>query len=161
MNDELLIFPLPSTEREDQARTRTGLRRWKAMNEDDVIRIGKRYYESLFPKNCPNCQRQFQTLREYLLVTTRLGHAHSYDAELGNWKTEDPIGTLMCTKCPCGTTLALSTEHMMLPQRLALLDWLREETQRQGISSSELLEGLRDKVRQLVLAEPAKDDPTT
>jgi GNAT superfamily N-acetyltransferase/uncharacterized C2H2 Zn-finger protein len=120
------------------------------MNEDEVIKIGKRYYESLFPRNCPNCQRRFHTLRDYLLFTTRVGQAHSYDAEKGDWKTENPIGMIMCTNCPCGTTIALSTDHMMLPLRLALLDWIRKETQRQGISPSELLEKLRDRVRQLV-----------
>ena len=128
------------------------------MNEDEVIEIGKRYYESLFPRSCPNCQRQFQTLREYLLVTTRIGHAHSYDAEIGDWETENPIGTIMCTKCPCGTTLALSTDNMILAQRLALLDWIRKETQRQGISPPALLERLRDGVRQLVLSETDKEE---
>jgi len=135
------------------------VRRKEAMNEDEVIEIGKRYYESLFPRNCPNCQRQFQTLREYLLVTTRIGHAHSYDAEIGDWENENPIGTIMCALCPCGTTLALTTRYMMITQRLALLDWIRKETQKQGISPSELLERLRDSVRQLVLDEPDKGDP--
>ncbi len=128
------------------------------MNEDEIIEIGKRYYKSLFPRNCPNCQRQFQTLREYISATTRIGHAHSYDAENGDWNTENPIGTIMCSNCPCGTTIALSTDHMTLTLRLALLDWIRKETQRLDISSSELLERLRDRVRQLVLDEPDKGD---
>ena len=128
------------------------------MNEDEVVQIGKRYYESLFPRSCPNCQRQFKTLREYLFATTRHGHAHSYDAELGDWKPDNPIGTIMCANCPCGTTLALSTNEMVLTQRLALLDWIRKETQRQQISPSELLERLRDKVRQLVLDDPGKGE---
>lgn len=126
------------------------------MNQDEVIEIGKRYFESLFPRSCPNCQRQFQTLREYLSVTTRTGYAHSYDAEVGDWKPEDPIGTIMCANCPCGSTLALTTEQMVFTQSLALLDWIRQETQRRGISPSELLERLRDKVRQVVLDKSDK-----
>jgi hypothetical protein len=47
---------------------------------------------------------------------------------------------------------------MALAQRLALLDWIRKETQRQSISPSDLLERLRDSVRQLVLADPDKGD---
>jgi hypothetical protein len=129
------------------------------MNEDEVIEIGKRYFESLFPRSCPNCQRQFQTLREYLSVTTQTGRAHSYDAEMGDWKTQNPIGTVMCTNCTCGTTITLNTDQMMLEQRLALLDWIRKETQRQSISPSDLLERLRDRVRQLVLDKPDKRDP--
>ena len=128
------------------------------MNEDDVIKIGKRYYESLFPRKCPNCQRHFQTLREYLLVTTRIGHAYSYDAEKGDWITENPIGMVTCSNCPCGTTIALSTDQLMLPLRLALLDWIRKEIQKQGVSPSKLLEGLRDRVRRLVLDEPDKGE---
>jgi hypothetical protein len=47
--------------------------------------------------------------------------------------------------------VALSTQGMALPQRLALLSWVRTETQRRGISPSELLEGLRDELRKQVL----------
>ena len=125
------------------------------MQEDDVVRIGKRYYESLFPRSCPNCQRRFQTLREYISGTTRTGCAHSYDAEIGDWETESPIGTIMCANCACGQTISLGTDRMELRQRLALLDWIRRESQQRGISPSLLLEGVRDRVRQLVLDEPA------
>jgi hypothetical protein len=75
----------------------------------------------------------------------------SLDAEEGDWETRQPIGSLALANCPCGSTVALSTQGMALPQRLALLSWVRTETQRRGISPSELLEGLRDELRKQVL----------
>jgi hypothetical protein len=77
-----------------------------------------------------------------------------YDAELGDWKTTQPIGSLALANCPCGSTLALSTEGMALPLRQALLSWVKIETQRLGVSSSDLLERMRDEIRRQVMGEP-------
>lgn len=126
------------------------------MTEDQVVRVLRQYFESLFPKVCPNCRRRFKTLREYILITERLGPARSYDADLGDWKTTQPIGSVAQANCPCGSTLALGTEKMMLPQRLALLAWLHGETHRRSVSPSDLLDYLRDKVRQQALEEPSE-----
>ncbi|MGA9777109.1 MAG: hypothetical protein ACLPRE_02240 [Limisphaerales bacterium] len=128
------------------------------MTEAEVVRIVREYFESLFPRICPNCDRRFDTLWEYILITKRIGPPVSYDAELGDWKTTQPIGSVAQANCPCGSTLALSTEDMALPQRLALLNWVKTETQRRGASPSELLEYLRDKVRKQVLGEPASEN---
>ena len=127
------------------------------MTEAEVTQIVRQYFESLFPKVCPNCNRRFNTLREYILSTKRIGLPRSFDAELGDWETTQPIGSVALANCPCGSTLALSTEGMALSQRLALLDWVRTETQRRGVSPSELLEHLRDLVRQQVLGESAEN----
>ena len=107
---------------------------------------------------CPNCDRRFATLREYILTTERLGPMMSYDAELGNWKTLQPIGVAALSNCPCGNTLTLNTEGMPIPQRLLLLDWIRGEMQRRGLSSQELLEYLREETRNQVLAEQHQKD---
>jgi hypothetical protein len=125
------------------------------MTETEVIRTLREHFESLFPKVCPNCNRRFATLREYIAITKRIGLPRSYDAELGDWNTVQPIGSVAQANCPCGSTLALSTEGLPLPQRLVLLNWVRLETQRQGIGPSALLEHLRDEVREQVLAEAA------
>jgi len=123
------------------------------VSEDEVIQTVRRHFESLFPKVCPNCGRRFDTLRDYILVTRRIGLTKSYDAELGEWKTTQPIGSVAMANCPCGSTLALTTEGMMLSKRLALLEWVRVETGRRGTSPTEILEHLRDKVREQVLEE--------
>lgn len=121
------------------------------MTDAEALQAVRRHFESLFPRTCPNCGRRFETLREYILTTTRTGVAMSLDAEEGDWETRQPIGSLALANCPCGSTVALSTQGMALPQRLALLSWVRTETQRRGISPSELLEGLRDELRKQVL----------
>jgi hypothetical protein len=125
------------------------------MTEAEVVETVRKHFESLFPKTCPTCRRQFATLREYILGTERIGPVRSYDADVGDWTTKQPVGSVALANCPCGSTLALSTEGMSLPQRLALLSWVKSETQRRGISPSALLDRLRDTIRTQVLAEPS------
>lgn len=123
------------------------------MTYPEALAIVRRHFETEFPKTCSTCRRRFATLREYILTTKRVGQATSYDAELGDWHTQQPIGTLAFANCPCGTTLVLSTEGIPLARRQALLAWVREETERQHITPSELLERLRDDLRIQVLEE--------
>ena len=123
------------------------------MTEAEVVKTLREHFECLFPKVCPKCNRCFTTLREYILITKRLGPSISYDAELGDWNTSRPIGSVALANCPCGNTLALGTEGMSLPRRLLLLNWVRIETHRRGLSPSELLDYLRDEIRKQVLAE--------
>ncbi len=123
------------------------------MDEDQVAELLKRYVEGLFPKSCPNCQRQYKTLHEYLLVTTPVGKPISYDAELGNRDPDKLFGSIASANCPCGSTLSISSEQMEHSQRLAILDWLFHETVEQGITATELLDRIRIKATQLVLEE--------
>jgi hypothetical protein len=117
----------------------------------EALEIVRRHFESLFPKSCSTCGRRFASLREYILSTRRVGQAISYDAELGDWQTQQPIGSLAFANCSCGSTLVLSTEGMPLPQRQALLAWVREEAERQHVMPSELLERIRNDLGKEVL----------
>jgi hypothetical protein len=123
------------------------------MTEDEVVRILRDYFESLFPKACSACGRRFATLAAYIQATTSVGQPVSYDANDDNWDTRQPIGSAALANCSCGTTLALTTEEMALPLRLELLNWVRMETQRRGITPSDLLADLRDKIRKGDLGE--------
>ena len=58
--------------------------------------------------------------------------------------------------CPCGTTLALSSQGMPLSQLWSLLAWARIETYRRGLSPQELLNYLRDEICKQVLATPGQ-----
>ena len=128
------------------------------MTENEVVQILHECFRSLFPKVCSNCNRSFATLGEYIKNTERIGPTISYDAELENWNATKPIGSFALANCPCGSTIALSTQSMPLPLRLVLLDWVMIETQSRGVSASELLEYLRDEVRKRVLNEPIPMD---
>ena len=128
------------------------------MTEAEVVKILREHFEGLFPKVCPNCNRCFATLREYILITKPLGPSMSYDAELDKWNTLQPIGSVALANCPCGSTLAVGTEGMPLPQRLLLLNWVRIETERRGLSAQELLDYLRDEIRRQVMAESDQED---
>ncbi|HET9709689.1 MAG TPA: hypothetical protein VFP39_15425 [Gemmatimonadales bacterium] len=121
------------------------------MTYREALEIVRRHFESLFPKTCSTCGRRFVSLREYIRSTRRVGQAISYDAELGDWQTQQPMGSLAFSNCPCGSTLVLSTDGMPLPQRQALLAWVREETERQHITPSDLLERLRSDLRTQVV----------
>jgi hypothetical protein len=124
------------------------------MTEAEVIRIMREHLEGLFPKVCPTCHRCFTTLREYLLTTTHLGSAVPYDVELGEWRPLRPLGTMTYANCPCGTTLALTSQGMPLSQLWSLLAWAGIETQRRGLSPQQLLDYLRDEICKQVLAGP-------
>jgi hypothetical protein len=121
------------------------------MTEDEVKQILHAYFGSLFPKVCSTCGRRFGTLLEYIQVTTSVGQPISYDANENNWNPRYLIGSAVLANCPCGTTLALTTEAMALPMRLELLNWVKIETQRRGIAPSDLLAYLRDKIRREAL----------
>lgn len=84
------------------------------MTEAEVIRVMREHLEGLFPKVCPRCKRCFRTLREYLQVTTHVGPAVQYDAEVDEWRPINPMGAVTCANCPCGNTLVLSSQGMPL-----------------------------------------------
>jgi hypothetical protein len=128
------------------------------MTDDEVVQILCVYFESLFPKVCPTCNRCFATLREYLLITTPIGPPKSYNTEFIDWKTWQPVGSMAMANCPCGSTLALSTDQMELSLRRELFNWLMTETQHRGVKESDLLEYLRDRVRKRVLGDPIPGD---
>ena len=117
------------------------------------------HLEGLFPKTCRHCHRRFASLREFLELTTPQGPAIPYDAQVGDWRPAEPMGTVTLANCRCGTTLALSSHGMPLPILWKLLNWARVETKRHGVSPQELLGYLRDEITRQVLAEPGKGKP--
>jgi hypothetical protein len=129
------------------------------MTEADVIQAMRAHLEGLFPKTCPNCRRIYVNLREYLQVTTHLGPPMPYDAQNGDWQPLKPAGTMTFANCPCGSTLALSSNGMPLVQLWRLLRWAKTETARRGMSPQELLSYLRDEISRQVLNEAGKTIP--
>jgi hypothetical protein len=124
------------------------------MTEAEVISIIRAHLEGLFPRTCPTCQRLFPTLRDYMSMTRHRGAPIPYDAEIGDWRPLKPIGTMTFSNCVCGTTLTLSSEGMPLRTLWSLLAWVKAETERRELSPSELLDHLRDEIRQQVLVTP-------
>lgn len=63
--------------------------------------------------------------------------------------------------CLCGTTLGLSTDGMSLPDAHRLLGWLKTETARRGVTPTELIGYLRERVREQASAngEPRAAPP--
>jgi hypothetical protein len=123
------------------------------MSDEEIIQILRAHFEGLFPKACNTCGRNYPTLKEYILKTDRLQGSISYDAEVGNWDTSQPIGGVVFANCHCGTTLALTTEGMPLSTFHTALNWIRNESKRRGMTPTELLEYIRNEVRKRVLAD--------
>jgi hypothetical protein len=122
------------------------------MNDEEIVGLVREHFEGLFPKTC-SCGRQFATLREYILGTESIRKAVSYDAATGNWEPKKFLGTWAFANCPCGSTLALTTEGIPLATRHSLLAWVKAETERRGVSSEEVVGTLRAEIRTRVLAE--------
>lgn len=117
---------------------------------EEAVSLLRRHLEGRFPKVCVNCGRRFDSLHEYVQGTIPRGSPRSFDADLQDWETRSPIGSLAYADCPCGNTLALGTEGMALADRLALLAWLREQSERRAVPPTVVLEELRAAVRSTV-----------
>lgn len=123
------------------------------MNENDVVEILRDFISKKFPKDCPNCGKHYHSLAEYLRTTTHVGKPVSYDADQDNWLPKKPLGTLSLSNCSCGSTLAIDSKGMGLITMWRLLNWARTETKARGITTSELLEELRNKIDKGVLQD--------
>ena len=127
------------------------------MDEAKVIHHMRKHLECFFPKVCSNCGRRFATLREYIIKTQHAGPAMPYDADLGDWKPEKPLGAFLYSNCPCGNTLALSSNGMPLPLLWSIMAWAEPETKKRGMTPKELLSHLRDEMCKQGLAEPKRE----
>lgn len=127
------------------------------MREAEVVAATRKHLEGHFPLVCPLCQHRYPTLREYLLNTEHQGDAIPFDAELGIWRPQRPIGTVTLANCRCGNTLGLSSEGLPLIQLWRLLSWARIETQRREQTPRELLNYLREVICTQVLTEPSPE----
>lgn len=125
------------------------------MTEEEFIRLNYDHYSGLFPKNCAACGRRFATLRDYILATRPVGATISYDAELGEWRPAQPLGAAALANCPCGSTVALTTDGIPLADIQRMLEWMKVETARRGITAEALLGLVRLEIRKRALAEPA------
>ena len=82
------------------------------MTEDQVINIIRTNVEQQFPKSCNACGRRFSSLKEYLQNTVHVGNPHSYDAEIQDWRPQNPLGTYSFSDCKCGNTMVLGSSNV-------------------------------------------------
>lgn len=123
------------------------------MTEIEAIALIIQHLEAQFPKTCPNCQRRFYNLREFLGNAKPIGDMVSYDLELGDLNPDSPTGTLAASNCRCGSTLALTSNGMRLSRLWSLLRWATGEMHRRGMIREEFLQHLRWQIRTRVLLD--------
>jgi hypothetical protein len=122
------------------------------LNEDVVVRVVRSYIESLFPRACTNCGRQFRSLRDYLQNTTHLESPIVYD-DLNKEIPAEPLGPIAFANCSCGTTLTVGSLDMPPAQLVELLTWARIESASRSITVRELLRQIRDRIDEQVLRD--------
>lgn len=120
--------------------------------EADVVRMIYEHITGLFPRSCPKCKRTFASYREYLLETKHIGSPISYDIEFDDLKPSRTSGNLSLANCPCGNTIALSSEGMPLNQIWQVLKWVKIEAERRNTDVQKILEHLRTEVSRRGLA---------
>lgn len=130
-------------------------------DERQAITLIVQHLLTLFPKCCPNCRRRFETLRDFFLNTTAVGDVVCFDLENGEVRPQDPVGTIALSNCPCGSTLALTSEGMPLSHLWQILAWAKREAQSRGITAAAFIQYARKETRKRVLNASAghgKDD---
>lgn len=123
------------------------------MNEKDVIEIIINHINQQFPRTCPNCDKPFDSLKEWLEGTTHAGDPISYDVEDKDWETVSHVGTLSLANCSCGSTIGISSKGMGLATMTKLMFWAKKETAARDLTPRELLRDIRDKIDRIILDE--------
>ena len=122
------------------------------MTEGEVIRHWREHLETQFPKACAHCHRSYTDLHDFVSHTKQLGHVMPYDAEMGEWEPDNPIGTMLFANCECRNTLVLTSKGMPLPLLWQLLYWVRIETLKRQTTPTALFTELREKMHRKLLA---------
>jgi hypothetical protein len=128
------------------------------VTEDDVVRIVRSYIESLFPKVCPKCGTRFDSLRDYLRLTTHLGSPHFYETA-GGLTDVNPLGPIAHATCICGNTLTIGSSGIPKAQLMELLEWAKADSRRRSIRMNELMRQIRDRIDEQVLREDELASP--
>jgi hypothetical protein len=124
------------------------------MNEDTAIAIIRNHFEGQFPKTCLNCRLVFNSLAEYIQITSPIGDPVSYDLEKWVWDPPlKPLETLIFSHCKCRSTISVSSKGMDSSVSLELLEWFRADVTKRGITVRKFLGNLRSEVRRRVLDE--------
>ncbi len=129
------------------------------MDINDAAKIVRDFIaEKQFPKECKCCGKLYSSFKEYLQNTTHVGQPISYDAENEDWQPDTPLGTMSLAKCPCGTTLAITSSGMDISILLKLMNWAQSESEKRGVTISDLLEDLRAAIDKSVLQDYDKNN---
>ena len=126
------------------------------MEERDVIKIIRDFVSNQFPKECKCCGKRYNSLAEYLRKTTPVGQPVSYDAEDNDWKPDKLVGTISISNCSCGSSMGLSSDGMNVFTLFRLMLWAKKEAWIRGITISDVLEDLRNKIDASVLQDEIK-----
>jgi hypothetical protein len=124
------------------------------MTEEEVIDTVIKHMKTQFPRSCVCCGQQYETLRDFCATTQPAGQPVVFDPYPENAAAKEPLGSAAFSNCRCGTSMALSSKGMPLLQYWALIRWGYNEMIRRRMTQDELLQYLREKCHEKVMAEP-------
>ncbi len=124
------------------------------MDAQEALAIVRTHFASQFPRTCDACGHLYPSLAAYLQLTRTPGDFVSYDAAEGSWTPT--LGGLLLSNCPCGTTLALTTDTLPWETRRALLEWVLQECARRQLAVEDLVTELTARF----LADGGSGEPT-
>jgi len=122
------------------------------LSESEVVRLIHEHIKTLFPKACARCQQRFATYRDYLAGTKPVGLPVSYDLEMGEVQPAESTGNLSLANCPCGNTISLSSDGMLVTDLWKVLKWIKFEAERRTSPIQEVLAYVRDEVMKCELS---------
>lgn len=124
--------------------------------ENDIVEILREFISKQFPKECRGCGRRYDSLAEYLRKTIHIGTQVTYDAKVGDWQPDEPIGAVTLANCSCGSTLGINSSEVDIATMRRLINWAKKETGIRDIKISDLLEDLTRKIDKSVLQDESK-----
>jgi hypothetical protein len=124
------------------------------MIEEEVIAIVVKHMKTQFPRDCVCCGQHYETLRDFCANTQPAGQPVVFDPYPESVMPKDPLGSTAFSNCACGTSMTLSSKGMPLLQYWALIRWGYNEMIRRRMTQDELLQYLREKCHEKVMAEP-------
>ena len=131
------------------------------MDQNDVVETIRAFIATQFPRDCRNCGKRYDSLGDYLRNTTHVGQPVSYDAEAGDWRPEEPLGTISAANCSCGSTLVIGSRDMDRSTLWRLMAWARETCKTRGIDMGALLADIRDEIDRRTLRDEDRTSPDT
>jgi PAS domain S-box-containing protein len=103
--------------------------------------------ESLFPRPCSACGRQYLSFSEYVIQTTPVGAPVRFQ---DRQHPGELLDTLSLANCACGSTLSVTCGDLASAEYRAFVATLQADAARTGLTEVELLTRLRDRIRQSV-----------
>jgi hypothetical protein len=110
------------------------------------------HLEQQFPRRCSSCSIRFESLTDYVEITTPLGSPQDFDEGRRASDPGPPLGVICYANCVCGSTISVNCN---IPD--PVLEGIRKsialDARDMGCNPTDLWEELHSRVLELVSHE--------